>query len=45
MGVDLIKQFWSKFTHTFCKLDHFINIGNICGIASGELASGEGGRW
>jgi len=23
-GVNLIKLFWSKFTHTFCKLDHFI---------------------
>jgi hypothetical protein len=26
------KLFWSKFTHTFCKLDHFINISNICCI-------------
>jgi hypothetical protein len=25
-GVNLIKLFWSKFTHSFCKLDHFINV-------------------
>jgi hypothetical protein len=31
-GANLIKLFWSKFFHTFCKLDHFINIGNILGI-------------
>jgi len=31
--VDLIELFWSKFTHTFnCKLDHFINIANICAL-------------
>ncbi len=30
--VNLIKVFWSKITHTFCKLDHFINISNICCI-------------
>ncbi len=24
-GVDVIKLFWCKFTHVFCKLDHFIN--------------------
>ncbi len=23
-GVNLIKHFWSKVTHSFCKLDHFI---------------------
>jgi hypothetical protein len=32
-GVDLIKQFSSKFSHTFCKLDRFININNIYSIA------------
>ncbi len=31
-GVDLIKPFWRKFTHTLCKLDHFINISIICCI-------------
>ncbi len=31
--VDLIKLFLSKFPHTFCKLDHFININNINDIA------------
>ncbi len=25
IGVDLIKLFWVKFTHTFCKLDYFAN--------------------
>jgi hypothetical protein len=24
--VDLIKLFWRKFIHVFCKLDHFINV-------------------
>ncbi len=24
-GVNLIKLFWHKFTHVFCKLDHCIN--------------------
>ncbi len=32
-GVDLIKICWSKFTHTFCKLNHFINTSNIYSIA------------
>jgi len=31
-GVNLIKLFEHKFTHTFCKLDHFINISSICYI-------------
>ncbi len=31
-GVDLIKLFWSKCTHTFCKLDHCINTSNIYSI-------------
>jgi hypothetical protein len=22
-GVNLLKRFWSKFTHSFCKLDYF----------------------
>ncbi len=25
-GFDLIKLFWHKFTHVFCKLDHFIHV-------------------
>ncbi len=25
-GANLIKLFWSKFTHTFCKLYHFIKV-------------------
>jgi hypothetical protein len=29
-GVDLIKLFRRKFTHTFCKLDWFINAYNNC---------------
>jgi hypothetical protein len=32
-GVKLSKQFWRIITHTFCKLDHFINVSNICCIA------------
>jgi hypothetical protein len=32
-GVNLIKLFWRKFTHAFCKLDHFKNESNICCIA------------
>jgi hypothetical protein len=24
--VNLIKRFWLKFTHTFCKLYHYINV-------------------
>ncbi len=28
-GVDLIKCFWCKFTHTFCKLDCRINVAII----------------
>ncbi len=32
-GVNLIKLFWRKFNHTFCKIDHFMNICNICSIA------------
>jgi hypothetical protein len=31
--VNLTKQFWSKFTHTFCKLHRFINICSIYGSA------------
>jgi hypothetical protein len=31
-GVDLVKLFYSKFTSTFCKLDHFINLSNIYDI-------------
>ncbi len=23
------KTFWSKFTSSFCKLDHFVNVNNI----------------
>jgi hypothetical protein len=30
--VNLIRPFWHKFTHDFCKLDHFINVNNICSI-------------
>jgi hypothetical protein len=29
-GVNLTKLFWHKFTHTFCKLDYFLNMINIC---------------
>jgi hypothetical protein len=29
-GVNRIKRFWCKFTHTFCKIDHFINVNNNC---------------
>ncbi len=29
-GVNFMKLFWHKFTYTFCKLDHFINVNNIC---------------
>jgi hypothetical protein len=29
-GVNLIKHFWCKFTHTFCKLDRFIKANNHC---------------
>jgi len=29
---NLIKVFWSKITHTFCKRDRSINISNICSI-------------
>ncbi len=25
-GVNLVKLFWHKFDHTFCKLDYFINV-------------------
>ncbi len=32
-GVYLIKLFSTKFAHTFCELDHFINLSNICYIA------------
>ncbi len=32
-GVNIIKLFWNKFTHTLCKLDNFINIHIICFIA------------
>ncbi len=28
--VNLIKLFWCKFTHSFCKLDRFVNVKNIC---------------
>ncbi len=28
----LIKLFWRKFIHTFCKLDHFIKNCKICNI-------------
>ncbi len=31
--VNLIKLFWLKFTHTFCKLDRFINRSNTSCIA------------
>jgi hypothetical protein len=27
-GVDLMKLFWSKITHIFCKLHHFIDVKN-----------------
>jgi hypothetical protein len=30
--LNLIKLFWSKFTHSFCKQDTFINISHIHGI-------------
>jgi hypothetical protein len=32
-GVDLIKLFRPKFTHTLFKLDRFINMPNICCVA------------
>ncbi len=32
-GIYLIKLFSTKFTHTFCELDHLINLSNICYIA------------
>ncbi len=28
--VNLIKHFWHEFTYSFCMLDHFIKICNIC---------------
>ncbi len=31
--VNIVKLFWHKFTHTFCKLGHFINASNACCIA------------
>ncbi len=32
-GVNFIKLLWSKITHTFYKLDHFINIINMGCVA------------
>ncbi len=37
-GVDLIKHFRSKFTHSFCKLDHFITVNNIVSVQLKYLA-------
>jgi len=28
-GANPMKLFWCKFTHTFCKLDHFLNVSII----------------
>ncbi len=33
LRVNLVKLFGHEFTHTFCKLDHFINASNACYIA------------
>jgi hypothetical protein len=37
-GVDLIKHFRSKFTHSFCKLDHFNTVNNIVSVQLKYLA-------
>ncbi len=37
-GANLIKLFWRKFTHTFCRLDHFINAYNNCLVQWKNLA-------
>ncbi len=28
--INLMKLFWCQFTHSFCKLDRFVNVKNIC---------------
>jgi hypothetical protein len=37
-GVKLIKLIWLEFTHTFCNIDHFIRIINICLLQRKDLA-------
>ncbi len=37
-GVDLIKHFRSKFTRSFCKLDHFNTVNNIVSVQLKYLA-------